>query len=778
MSAVPKPTRRRVLAGGLATAGVMATTPSWAFQPANAASAIPLTQVDDSRPTNVTRVWVGWMYWANRLQDWRLNRGRIEHLSTAGRSVGLLTYDIASGAQPASISVRTGTLAAGQGFSGILIGAGGGQLDPRAAALVQSASGTGGGLICTYESDGSVQFRDHTSEANQLSYRTFPVTNARQGSARTLAEDVTLRLDVVPRGNVFDLTGTATVTLTGQVLATATLLGVSDSQITGGISLFSAPLGTSSQSRHWFRALSVGGDKIEAHPEREVGPILGTLWSLSDGVFKLTAQFMPIGALEPHTARLDHRSPFGFWIPGPTAFISLTNYTAQFRVTNWDATKAWQYRVVYTDSTQNTIEYDGQVPADPGSSNPLTIGVVNCTIHSFRPLDVPSAAKLPLQKQLGLYTSDNLYFPYNGVASGLAANNPDLLAVLGDQLYENRPTAALSQTMPTLDYLGKYYLWLWAFRGITADIPTITLVDDHDVLQGNLWGHGGAAAPNGNNGSAGGYVKPGAFVNFVQSLQCAHNPDAFDPTPVLQGISVYFCTFRYGCVRFAVVEDRKFKGGDADETGPSGKYNLDTIDLLGARQEAFLQQWAGMDPGLAKVVLTQTLWGCLMTSGTTADLSDSNGSPRAARRRALSLVRSAGGLLLAGDQHLASVVRHGINTFSDGPVQFTVPPAGTSYARWFQPGSLPNNEGLPYTGDYVDAFGNKMHVRAVANPLVSWSALNAAGGTRDVGDEAIKRDGYGIVRVRPALQTFEIDCLPANGGPQYPGWPVFVPISG
>ena len=776
MSAVPKPTRRRILAGAVATAGAMAT-PSWVFDRASAASSVALTQVDASLPTTITRVWVGPMYWGNRLQDWQLNKGRIEHTSTAGRSIGLLTYDMIAGAQPATITVRTGTIAAGAGFSGILIGAGAGQLDPRAAALVQSASGTGGGLLCTYESDGSVQFRDHSSEANQLSYRTLPVTNAQRGSPRTVAEDVVLQLNVVPRAGVFDLQATATATVSGKLLAAATLAGVSEQQILGGISLFSAPLTTSSKARHWFRALSVGGGKIAAHPERAVGPILGTQWSLNDGVFKLSAQLMPIGTFEPHTVRLDRFSPLGFWMPGPTAFVSLISYTAQFRITNWDATRAWQYRVVYTDSLQNTTEYDGQVPAEPSSSQPLTIGVVNCTIHSFRPLDVPSAQQSPLQRQLGLYTSNNLYFPYNGVTSGLAANNPDLLAVLGDQLYENRPTAPLNTAAPTLDYLGKYYLWLWAFRDLTANIPTITLVDDHDVLQGNIWGHSGAAAPKGSNGSAGGYVKAAAFVNFVQSVQCGHNPDAFDATPVLQGISVYYCTFRYGCVSFAVVEDRKFKGGDADEKASNGKpYDLDTLDLLGARQEAFLQQWATMDPGLAKVCLSQTLWGCLMTSGTTTDLSDSNGSPRAARRRALQLVRSARALLLAGDQHLGSVVRHGINTFGDGPVQFTVPPAGTSYTRWFQPGSLPNSEGMPNTGDYVDVFGNKMHVRAVANPSVSWNALNAAGGTRDVGDEAIKRDGFGVVRVRPALQSFEIDCYPANGGAQYPGWPIFMPF--
>ena len=91
-------------------------TPSWVFERAGAITPVTLTQVDTSLPTTITRVWVGPMYWANRLQDWQLNKGRIEHTSTAGRSIGLLTYDMVSGAQPATITVRTGTLAAGAGF--------------------------------------------------------------------------------------------------------------------------------------------------------------------------------------------------------------------------------------------------------------------------------------------------------------------------------------------------------------------------------------------------------------------------------------------------------------------------------------------------------------------------------------------------------------------------------------------------------------------------------------------------------------------------------------
>jgi len=44
-----------------------------------------------------------------------------------------------------------------------------------------------------------------------------------------------------------------------------------------------------------------------------------------------------------------------------------------------------------------------------------------------------------------------------------------------------------------------------------------------------------------------------------QRTQCGHNPDPYDPTPVDQGITVYYGAFRYGGVRFAILEDRKFK---------------------------------------------------------------------------------------------------------------------------------------------------------------------------------------------------------------------------
>ena len=129
-----------------------------------------LAPVDQAVPTDRTRTWLGPAYWANRLQDWRLHQGRLECVAATGpmrtRTVAVLTRELVAGDLPARIGARTGLMAGGEGFSGFLVGAGGGRLDHRAAALVQGASGDGGGILCTYEADGSVGFREHTDEAS------------------------------------------------------------------------------------------------------------------------------------------------------------------------------------------------------------------------------------------------------------------------------------------------------------------------------------------------------------------------------------------------------------------------------------------------------------------------------------------------------------------------------------------------------------------------------------------------------------------------------------
>lgn len=213
----------------------------------------------------------------------------------------------------------------------------------------------------------------------------------------------------------------------------------------------------------------------------------------------------------------------------------------------------------------------------------------------------------------------------------------------------------------------------------------ITIPDDHDIGQGNLWGENGKISIT--KGSAdGGYRYHPEYVKMVERCQTAHLPDPFDPTPVEQGIGVYYANLLLGGVDFAILEDRKFK------SGPEGKIpqqvprpehirnsdydpasiNLPGLKLLGDRQLHFLKEWGQKNTNATKVVLSQTgFCGGAHIHGTMdnrlhADL-DSKGWPQTGRKKALELIQQANAVHIAGDQHLATVIKQGINEFGDGP---------------------------------------------------------------------------------------------------------------
>jgi alkaline phosphatase D len=737
-------------------------------------------------PTDRTRTWLGPAFWANRLQDWRLHQGRLECVAGTGpmrtRTVAVLTRELVAGDQPARIGVRTGTLAAGKGFSGFLVGTGAGRLDHRAAALVQGASGEGGGILCTFGHDGAVGFRDHTDEARQFAYDLIPGTvRSGQPRPRTTDEDVELVLEISPQGRGrFRLTLQATGQ-DGRRLAGARLDGVSGAALAGGLALVSSAREKHGGARHWFAGLGTAGPKVAERPERAEGPVLGTLYTLNGSVLKLTAQLLPVGDADPRELRLELRRPGGAWEAGPVAPVG-TGFAAAFRLTGWDGGADREYRVVWGAGTAQEQRFEGRIAADPVDADELRVGVLDCTIHSYRPLNVASDLHdgMAGSRPLGLYTERNLYFPYRQLVDDLRRRRPHLLAAVGDQYYEQRPTTKEQGPAPTLDVLYRWYLWLWAFRDLTRSVPTVVLVDDHDVYHPNLWGNAGAPSPGGDYRN-GGYAHPAAWVNLVQRIQTSHNPDPHDPAPVAQGIGVYYGAFRYGGVGFALVEDRKFKTGDKDNRDPAG--NRYDLAILGDRQQRFLAAWAGADPGVPKVCFSQTLWGCLQTDERGRAQFDSDADAAVgARRTALELVKRAGALLVSGDQHLASLVRHGLDGFDDGPVQFVAPAAGTAWQRWFEPaGGLPNPGPTPDTGDFTDAYGNHMRVLAVANPRLTKAAFRAArrGRNSELGDRDRKREGYGLVRVDKAGRQFVIECWPWDAGEdgrQFAGWPYRLPF--
>lgn len=470
------------------------------------------------------------------------------------------------------------------------------------------------------------------------------------------------------------------------------------------------------------------------------------LYTHDGGVLKLTAQLFPLRPGEAREARLEVQRQ-GTWREVARAPIVYPGWSAHFRVTGWNGAETVPYRVRHGD----TAQFTGTIRRDPVDRDAVVVANLSCN-------------------------SARTKGPRTEMVTHLQRLDPDLLFFAGDQTYHHT------------EHTAGWLEFGLQFRDVIRDRPTICIPDDHDVGHPNLWGEAGEHSVH-SGGADGGYFYPGAYVNMVQRQQSWHLPDAVDATPVRQGITVYFTRLRVGGVDFAILEDRKFKTGPLGaipEMGPRPDHindprydpasiDLPTLELLGARQMAFLRDWSEDWTGTTmKVVLSQTAFcGAVHLHGTRdnrllADL-DCNGWPQTRRNETLRAIRRVRATHLCGDQHLAVTLKHGIDAFGDGPYAFTSPAlVNTIYARWWhpqdeRPGANPvAGSPLPWTGDYRDGLGNRLTMLAYANPA-------------DLEDERRRGDGFGIVRFDKRSGRVTFECYPRfSQGEQYPGWPITV----
>jgi len=738
-------------------------------------------------PEQVERVWVGPEFWANRLQDWRICKGRLECMEGRAnkpmRTVHLLTRRLREGGGEFMMQVETGLIGEAAGVSkdaavGFLIGAGGG-LDWRAAALVHHSSGEGGGVFAGVDSTGHVFVRD-------FGRADFPVL-VRSDKGAGLPEAVRLQVEGRRAGTGYTLVVRCVACDSGQELSSVKLEAVDAGRLVGDVALVSHPGKGKKTGRFWFRNWVVEGGKFGVYEDHLCGPVISTQYTLSRNILKMTAQVMPIGMKDSQIVCLEVKKA-GRWEQVATAPIIVPGWTATFRVANWDSSRDWPYRVVYelkqADGQSRTYLWSGTVRRDP-VDKPVIVVAGFTGNHNVR---FPG-----LDRGKYKWRKDWLWFPHSDLVEHVAKHKPDVLFFSGDQVYEGAsPTGADRSGKPSsyLDYMYKWYLWCWAYRELTKDIVCVCIPDDHDVYQGNLWGAGGRKT---NRDNKGGYVMPAGFVKMVERTQTSHLPDPYDPTPIEQGIGVYYTSMTYGRISFAILEDRKFKSGCAGLVPPtkSGRpdhvidpnFDPRTADvpgatLLGQRQLKFLREW-GMDwlGADMKMALSQTMFAGMATHHggalryLVADY-DSNGWPQSGRNRALAELRRCFAFHLGGDQHLATLVHHGIEDWDDACWSFCVPSIANFYLRAWWPKQPGRNRqpGMPeYTGQFFDGFGNRVTV---------WAATNPDG---SVGREPAAlhngKPGYGIVRLDKQKRTITVECWPRYADPdnprdkQYLGWP-------
>jgi hypothetical protein len=474
------------------------------------------------------------------------------------------------------------------------------------------------------------------------------------------------------------------------------------------------------------------------------------LYTVHAGVLKLSAQLYPLYPDESRTVRLELWRD-GAFREAAQARVNDIGWSALFRIEAWDATRDVRYRVRHGERAA----FEGTIRKDPIDRREIVLAALSCNSNKDRG---PRASHV----------------------RGIRHQDPDLVFFAGDQSYDHK------------EHTAAWLLFGLQFRELFRDRPCVTIPDDHDIGQPNLWGEGGRVSTLAGCAD-GGYAYHPEYVKMVERCQTAHLPDPYDPTPIGQGIGTYYTRLLVGGVDFAILEDRKFKSGPAGKLpklGPRPDHvtdpaydpaaiDLGGLELLGARQLAFLADWGRQRDGVTmKAVLSQTgFCGGAHLHGTKqnrlhADL-DSNGWPQRGRDAALRLIRDARAVHVAGDQHLATLVQHGIDAFRDGPWGFVVPAiVNDYYGRWWWPADdAPGADRdarspLPWTGDYRDGFGNRITMHAYANPEA------ASGGA-----------GWGLVRFDQGARTVTFECWPRDADPaepgarQFPGWPKTVSVA-
>ncbi len=714
------------------------------------------------------RVWLGGELWANPMEDWHVAGGWAECGTTSGnRSIHSLTRRITNPEGKLAMSVRL-QLPTGAGKD------------------------TGGGFRIGVKSELD-EYRSNCFAGGGINAgivgSELVIGSTSKPLAKKPAQGAEIRLELTGEsaGDRYPLTLTAFSD--GDEKLGSVSHNAQHRYVTGNIALVSNFEGKprtrqNEETGYRFTEWRAGGDALAVTPEHRFGPILWTMYSLSDSrgdegfVMKLSALTGPLGEKDNGQVELQVQRD-GDWKSLGEATLDPEAWTATFRLANWDEKNETPYKVVYreklTDGSEAIDEWTGTIKANP-EGRPLRIGALTC--------------------------QNDYAFPYAPVAENLVKLDPDLLYFSGDQLYENHGGFGIIREPADpaiLSYLRKFYQHGWAFREAMKDRPTLCIPDDHDVFHGNIWGEGGAPMQDkeGGTSSKGGYIEPAKMVNVVHRTNTAHHPDPWDPEPCKQDISVYYGDMVYGGVGFAILGDRQWKTGPehvdtgegradhvSDPDFDTAALDKEGLVLLGERQEEFLSDWArdwtGHD---MKILLSQTVFANVATHHgkydgyLKADL-DSGGWPQTARNRAIDLIRDSMALHINGDQHLTTLTQYGVAQQRDSNWSFCTPAIAAGYPRWWRPDEVGmehrNRPGhrIENTGEYLDGLGNKVYVYAVGNPEV--------GTEKNRYDKAHQKgSGFGLVTVDTEAKTYTLESFrflvdATDGKPenQFPGWPV------
>ncbi len=482
-------------------------------------------------------------------------------------------------------------------------------------------------------------------------------------------------------------------------------------------------------------------DIIDLHVDRD-SVIAFTLYTVHQKTLNLSVQLYPLYPTESRTVYFQTYSDE--WNTIDSAKIQDLGWNTHFRVTEWNQEQNTRFRILHGSGAQ----YNGVIRKDPIHKDSIVMAGLSC--NSSRD------------------DGDKSEYVRN-----IQAIDPDILFFAGDQSYYHR------------QHTAGWLSFGIQFRELFRSRPAITIPDDHDVGQGNLWGNDGLRCKE-NQLQKGGYVAHLDYVRMVERTQTSHLPAPYSTDTLLSGITTYYTNLIIGGIELAIVEDRKFKSAPKGTGHPPlddyildpnfnpSTVNLPDLQLLGQQQLHFLDNWiATKNPNALSAVLSQTtLFDPAHISGPSkervvADL-DANGWPQAGRNKFVERLIAANAIHLCGDQHLSTVVEHFVDSAQHGAWEFSFPAiANNYYNRWWQP-LTPSSDSIktyfpetPYLGSYSDGFGNPIKMHAYANPNATDNGA-----------------GFGVITFYKQKGEIKLECWPrfqnlsGKSAKQFTGWPV------
>lgn len=736
-------------------------------------------------------IWTGEDLWAQRLQDFSILNGKLHCLCHGpDRTVHLLTHQLSTESKGCNIQTvfkfvnEPDHQQDRKNFAGVRLGVKGRFNDYRSAIM------TGKGVDAGITRSGYLFIGDRYSE-NKL-------------DEPFLTKDLTLKINVVPGPEERSTVSLEVMDTLGKVLGTLQAAYSTGQDWSGNIALvshFTASKKLADKPTVIFSSLEVKGEGLSYNPQHIYGPIYFAQYTTTESELRLSAQLAPVDQINSEVKLWVKKNKrweiIGASKPHPLA------RTATFIVSDWDNTIASPYKVTTDVRMKNgdvrTFSYEGTIAAEPKDKKAIRV--------------------------LGFSCNWDYGFPDTEVVLRASAHKADLAFFLGDQFYESNGGFGVQMNpieKSSLDYLRKWIMFGWSYRELFRHIPMAALPDDHDVYHGNLWGSGGRPANPLFGGAvsqdSGGYKMPADWVNMAQLTQTSHMPRPFDPTPVSQGIQVFYCNWKYAGINFALIEDRKFKSPPKDILPPeadvyngfsknvtydASKEKILEANLIGERQVRFLKNWMDgfTNPEEFRVLVSATPFCCLQTlpaneindnhntqlpipvigeyvlGDVPVKDMDSNGWPHNRRDEIVKMLGQRVHLHLCGDQHLPSVVQYGTDQFDDGTVAFAVPSLSNIWPRRWWPDPKNNLKPLPgkpaYAGSFLDGFDNKITVHAVANPHSSGRS------------PALLHDrvtGYAVLEFNKETNQIKLNCWPRYAATakekirQFEGWPLTVNV--